>query len=125
MEALARSVARGAVRTYCPFSEWAHCLVAVLTVWSLALKVFALVLQAGSFDATAPRTPDISRPPARIDPESDIAPIELDAAPGSMPGRQPRPWGTIMSLVGCEGDLGRLPIRGVDQPFRHQQQDRK
>jgi hypothetical protein len=30
-----------------------------------------------------------------------------------------------MFLVGREGNLGRLPIRGVDQPFWHQQQDRK
>jgi uncharacterized membrane protein (DUF373 family) len=31
-------------------------LVVVLTVWSLALKVLAIVLQAGSFDATDPAT---------------------------------------------------------------------
>ena len=29
------------------------------------------------------------------------------------------------ALVGCEGDRGDLPIRGVDQPSRHQQQDRE
>jgi hypothetical protein len=54
------------------------------------------------------------------EPEPDIAPIELDPAPGSTLGRPLR-----RALVGCEGDLGRLPIRGVDQPFPHQQQDRK
>jgi hypothetical protein len=53
-------------------------------------------------------------------PEPDIVPIEIDPAPSSMLGR-PR----LRALVGCEGDLGRLPIRGVDQPSRHQQQYRK
>ena len=28
-------------------------------------------------------------------------------------------------MVGCEDDLKRLSIRGIDQPFRHHQQDRK
>ena len=56
MEALAQSTAPGAVRAcHCPVSERVdNALVVVLTVWSLALKVLAIVLQAGSFDATDP-----------------------------------------------------------------------
>lgn len=63
---------------------------------------------------------DRNLPLAALDEATDGTPGERSWADdvGGKVGKRPL-------LVRCENDLGRLPIRGADQPFRNQQQERK